>query len=109
MSAARPRPSRRRLSSAMAHPCPRARRHRIWLGRSAETPYLPLQGGGRQHLPPPCAGANAVGWGSGPCRALLLIICRRQRTPTRLALLADLPLSGGDIAELAAPHRLSKA
>ena len=31
----------------------------------AHTPTLPLKGGGRQHLPRPCAGANAAGWGSG--------------------------------------------
>jgi hypothetical protein len=79
--------------------------NRILLGRRAETPYLPLQGGGRQHLLR--FEANAVGWGSGPWRALLLIIAVRELTPTRLPPIksgvADLPLSGRGIAELAAP------
>src|SRR6476469_7226933 len=41
----------------------RTQRYRI-LGRERDALYLPLKGGGRQHLPRPCAGANAVGWGS---------------------------------------------
>ena len=58
-------------------------------------------------MPRPCAGANAVGWGSGGRCCHLLVIAARKLTPTRLAPtksgLADLPLSGGGIAELAAP------
>jgi very-short-patch-repair endonuclease len=57
-------------------------------------------------LPRPCAGANAVGWGSGARRCYLLIISAAAGPPTRLpdqVGVADLPISGGGIAELAAP------
>src|SRR2546430_1307417 len=46
-------------------------------------PYLPLKGGGRQHLPRPCAGANAVGWGSAPRRPAFGIIAAATRPPPR--------------------------
>src|SRR6202023_180721 len=78
---------------------------RMLVGGRAETPYLPLQGGGRQHLLR--FEANAVGWGSGPWRVLLLIIAAARGPPpgpppTKSGV-ADLPLSAGGIAESAAP------
>jgi hypothetical protein len=58
-------------------------------------------------LPRRCAGANAVGWGSGTERSHFMSSRGRELTPTRLPPIksgvADLPLSGGGIAELAAP------
>jgi hypothetical protein len=69
------------------------------------TPYLPLQGGGRQHSLR--FEANAVGWGSGRRAGGFCDDCGRELTPTRLPPIksgvADLPLSGGGIAELATP------
>jgi hypothetical protein len=86
--------------------------YRIWLGRRAETPHLSLKGGepapdlirGRQDLPRPCAGANAVGWGVR--RSVLPFAGHRgpqvdpHPAPPDKPGLADLPLSGGGIA----PH-----
>src|ERR1700730_16567898 len=78
------------------------------LGGRAETPYLPLQGGGRQHLLR--FEANAVGWGCGPRRPFWVIIAtasshppRPPRPPPPKSGGADLPLAGGGIAEVAAP------
>ena len=68
------------------------------LGAAGKVDCIPppergLKGGGRQHLLR--FEANAVGWGSALGVAFAEIIAAASLTPTRLALLADLPLSGG--------------
>jgi hypothetical protein len=56
----------------------RTQRYRI-LGRERDALYLPLKGEGRQHLLR--FEANAVGWGSDPRWAHVLIIAAASRPP----------------------------
>src|SRR5579871_3140394 len=83
------RHGREKIGAGSSYPSPRERGYRIRCRRGS----LPLKGGG-------------LGWGSiQRCGAQRYVLA--SETPSRLAALADLPLSGGgEVAlRLYAPHR----